>query len=80
MPSLLNFFNCYFNSIKVQLERLNPYLMMDGGSAFQFHKGTIRTICLIDTCSLHRYFNSIKVQLEHFAAMNDNLANTISIP
>ena len=39
---------CYFNSIKVQFERLNPYLMLDGGSAFQFHKGTIWTL----TCSI----------------------------
>ena len=32
-----------FNSIKVRLERINPYLMLNGSSAFQFHKGAIRT-------------------------------------
>ena len=37
---------------------------MDGGSAFQFHKGTIRTL---EAAGLNPYlmnFNSIKVQLE----------------
>ena len=41
--------------------------MLDGGSAFQFHKGTIRTK---RTCASHAFplnFNSIKVQLEHTA-------------
>ena len=32
----------YFNSIKVQLERINPNLAI-AQMKFQFHKGTIRT-------------------------------------
>ena len=38
--------------------------MMDGGSAFQFHKGTIRTHQHEKFQTHHYNFNSIKVQLE----------------
>ena len=54
----------YFNSIKVQLERVCPSAVLSSIALFQFHKGTIRTsrekvfyLFWID-------FNSIKVQLE----------------
>ena len=38
--------------------------MMSGGSAFQFHKGTIRTWLHWRSEDNNRHFNSIKVQLE----------------
>ena len=33
----------YFNSIKVQLERVCPSAVLSSIALFQFHKGTIRT-------------------------------------
>ena len=42
-PNFKTVITC-FNSIKVQLE-LYPLLFPDGASLFQFHKGSIRTIC-----------------------------------
>ena len=36
-------FISHFNSIKVRLERDNPWIGMLMKSIFQFHKGTIRT-------------------------------------
>ena len=38
--------------------------MLDGGSSFQFHKGTIRTYAAHVVRIEQPYFNSIKVQLE----------------
>ena len=40
--------------------------MMDGGSAFQFHKGTIRTLPTWHIHQPHPDFNSIKVRLEPY--------------
>ena len=56
-----------FNSIKVQL-RPSDYRLEDLLVAFQFHKGTIKTIlmmCLAPLTLLN--FNSIKVQLRPIA-------------
>ena len=63
----------YFNSIKVQLE-LNPLTAGIIAGAFQFHKGTIRTVVssLVSCC--YTYFNSIKVQLEPAALFAKILA------
>ena len=51
------------------------------GSAFQFHKGTIRTFQQHKVCYLVHYFNSIKVQLEHraFLKVSPNLSHFNSI-
>ena len=38
--------------------------MLDGSSAFQFHKGTIRTLTGSQSSYYNQNFNSIKVQLE----------------
>ena len=57
----MNYF--HFNSIKVRLEQptdANP----GGGSGFQFHKGTIRTLRLSLKQVSVLNFNSIKVRLE----------------
>ena len=52
-----------FNSIKVRLEHIKAIGIGDL-SAFQFHKGAIRTmICSVIIPTLC-YFNSIKVRLE----------------
>ena len=54
----------YFNSIKVRLERTVP-LSSINIQAFQFHKGTIRTLeAFIHQQLIDRNFNSIKVRLE----------------
>ena len=53
----------YFNSIKVRLEHysfLNKWME----AKFQFHKGAIRTLCLLLRYLIFPYFNSIKVRLE----------------
>ena len=52
-----------FNSIKVQLERSYLWLLPQS-TIFQFHKGTIRTLCPFLASLPLRHFNSIKVQLE----------------
>ena len=69
----------YFNSIKVRLEparRLRSILV----GLFQFHKGTIRTICLSIMTKFVIYFNSIKVRLEHSLLMLKMFCVLISIP
>ena len=38
-------------------------------AAFQFHKGTIKTLCVLVLCRAQRYFNSIKVRLKPTLAM-----------
>ena len=52
-----------FNSIKVQL-KLESVLNTFRKKLFQFHKGTIKTVRLINPLSLVLHFNSIKVQLK----------------
>ena len=43
---------------------MNPGESIKLGYKFQFHKGTIRTICSMTISNLMRNFNSIKVRLE----------------
>ena len=52
-----------FNSIKVQLKQ-QSILALQVPTAFQFHKGTIKTKVLMLNLLRLRYFNSIKVQLK----------------
>ena len=60
---LLKFLHIYFNSIKVRLE-LSKCTALGSAGAFQFHKGTIRTM-MKERAEYPRYnFNSIKVRLE----------------
>ena len=54
---------CYFNSIKVQLERVMSTTSW-ARNQFQFHKGTIRTWILHRPRLDIADFNSIKVRLE----------------
>ena len=54
--------------------------MMDGGSAFQFHKGTIRTHQHEKLQTHHYNFNSIKVQLELCVRYQLLNVSDISIP
>ena len=58
--------NCFFNfnSIKVRLERFPTCPCMGFWCLFQFHKGTIRTCNIRDSCYHISNFNSIKVRLE----------------
>ena len=56
-------FRFYFNSIKVQLEQVG-FRLKKPLPGFQFHKGTIRTVCFNATAYPVVNFNSIKVQLE----------------
>ena len=61
----------YFNSIKVRLEHysfLNKWME----AKFQFHKGAIRTLCLLLRYLIFPYFNSIKVRLERPARCGQN--------
>ena len=44
--SMANRSNINFNSIKVQLERFFPFCSVSS-FLFQFHKGTIRTLCTL---------------------------------
>ena len=60
-PSLTLLIN--FNSIKVRLEHKLQDSIFDL-SVFQFHKGAIRTICVMQPVTFHVNFNSIKVRLE----------------
>ena len=55
--------NINFNSIKVRLEHMFPSELLTQ-ILFQFHKGTIRTTCLLSTDKQYGNFNSIKVRLE----------------
>ena len=64
MMSFIELFN--FNSIKVQLELIDRSFV-PRFELFQFHKGTIRTVKLIDSVCWLSNFNSIKVQLERFS-------------
>ena len=54
----------HFNSIKVRLEHYGA-APQGNGSAFQFHKGAIRTHRQPRQQVLVSNFNSIKVRLEH---------------
>ena len=56
-----------FNSIKVRLE-LAYAIGLLLAFLFQFHKGTIRTNCILPVTVLGVDFNSIKVRLEHTSA------------
>ena len=60
----------HFNSIKVQLELATLPLLI-AATAFQFHKGTIRTHLPTFASMARSYFNSIKVQLEQKSAQRD---------
>ena len=53
-----------FNSIKVRLEPVTPATQSELNLEFQFHKGTIRTLCLVANLLNVYHFNSIKVRLE----------------
>ena len=52
-------------------------------AAFQFHKGTIRTLTLLCVILFYVYFNSIKVQLERIKKIavdiNNNNFNSIKV-
>ena len=52
-----------FNSIKVRLEHFEVDLT-EPYAEFQFHKGTIRTLCGCHGKGSLHHFNSIKVRLE----------------
>ena len=52
-----------FNSIKVQLKQTGHY-QKRGAVQFQFHKGTIKTLCNAREMKGNADFNSIKVQLK----------------
>ena len=71
---------CYFNSIKVQLERVMSTTSW-ARNQFQFHKGTIRTVGSTIAGGYQAYFNSIKVRLEHmnYASAKSAYANFNSI-
>ena len=59
-----------FNSIKVRLERATLGTRCNRGPLFQFHKGTIRTFCVISLFGRVGHFNSIKVRLERCRPRN----------
>ena len=64
MNTISNLIACvHFNSIKVRLELWNR-TNKQKVSQFQFHKGAIRTLRLVQAVTMLRYFNSIKVRLE----------------
>ena len=59
-----------FNSIKVRLKQRHTYLGKEGGTQFQFHKGTIKTQesqrnCLfVTTFQFHK--GTIKTRIDSF--------------
>ena len=69
----------HFNSIKVRLEPESP---ASTGSRypFQFHKGTIRTLCRRIVLLQTENFNSIKVRLERTTLAHILREIIISIP
>ena len=68
-----------FNSIKVQLERNRPGIMVKV-KMFQFHKGSIRTNSSCSACAFACCFNSIKVQLERSTGKRFSRTLHVSIP
>ena len=71
----------YFNSIKVRLEPDVPCFRCYLKTAFQFHKGTIRTIIkIVIKVAIYAYFNSIKVRLELVIVALIVVLVSISIP
>ncbi len=69
-----------FNSIKVQLERVDALINEVIVFTFQFHKGSIRTELLVKESVDVPRFNSIKVQLEHHNHRHPTLEKHVSIP
>ena len=53
-----------FNSIKVRLKRIDPAVGAAAITAFQFHKGTIKTAKIDFNNLKNENFNSIKVRLK----------------
>ena len=63
-----------FNSIKVQLRQAFSPTDCSEASAFQFHKGTIKTGMFLKSNSNRYDFNSIKVQLRQDERMYEEIA------
>ena len=61
---MIQYFQTYFNSIKVRLELRDAANNGLTAYKFQFHKGTIRTPPSLDLTKVLLHFNSIKVRLE----------------
>ena len=68
-----------FNSIKVRLE-LYRQVRRCSSRQFQFHKGAIRTYCIVVLVDIIIYFNSIKVRLERLLRPRHFKYSLISIP
>ena len=69
-----------FNSIKVRLKLKDVVQRLLADSAFQFHKGTIKTVFKYVSLPLESNFNSIKVRLKHEHEQLMMLQKKISIP
>ena len=64
----------------VQLEHRMSIRPMKAAAMFQFHKGSIRTVCRRYQILGVRCFNSIKVQLEREPKLQIQERKCVSIP